>query len=128
VGCEQRSDDDRRNDRIAKTEAQQGAEEQWHGGGKKPEGDRPGLGLAEEGNVDLEPGGKHQQQLAQLGKEVRNRPMLTEEAQHVRPQSDPEKQQADHWRQFDAGRQPGNADDGRDNDRELSQIRQRQDV
>jgi hypothetical protein len=76
----------------------------------------------------LEPGGKHQQQLAQLGKEVRNRPVLTEEAEHVRPQSDPEKRQADHWWQSDAGRQPRNAGDGRDNDRKLCQIRQRQDV
>jgi len=60
--------------------------------------------------------------------EIRNRPVLTEEAEHVWPQSDPEKQQADHWRQSETGRQPRNADDGRDNDRELCQVRQRQDV
>ena len=91
MGCEQRSDDDRRNQRIAKTEGQQSAEKQWHGGGEKAEDDRAGLSLAEEGNVDLEPSGKHQQQLAQLSKEVRNRPVLSEETEHVWPQSDPEK-------------------------------------
>jgi hypothetical protein len=92
------------------------------------EDDRPGLRPAEEGNVDLEPGGKHQQQLTQLGEEARNRPLLTEEAEHVRPQRDSEEQQADHWRRSDADCQPRNADDGRDNDRELCQIRQRHDV
>jgi len=66
--------------------------------------------------------------LPSSAKEVRYRPVLTEEAEHVRPQSDPEKQQADHRRKSDAGRQPRNADDGRDNDSELCQIRQRQDV
>ena len=91
MGCEQRSDDDRRNERIAKSEGQQSAKEKWHGSGKKPEDDRPGLSPAEKGNVDLEPGGKHQQQLAQLGEKVRNRPVLTEEAEHVRPQRAPEK-------------------------------------
>jgi hypothetical protein len=96
--------------------------------GEKPEGDRTGPSLAEEGNVDLEPGGKHQQQLAQLAEEARDRPVLTEKAEHVWPQSDSEEQQPDHWRQPDAGRQQRNADDGRDNDRELCQIRQRHDV
>jgi hypothetical protein len=54
--------------------------------------------------------------------------VLTEEAEHVRPQRDSEEQQPDHWREPDAGGQPRNADDGRDNDRELCQIRQRHDV
>jgi hypothetical protein len=56
VRSEQRSDHDRRNERIAKTEAKQGAKEQWHGGRKQAEDHRPGLRPAEEGNIDLEPG------------------------------------------------------------------------
>jgi hypothetical protein len=54
--------------------------------------------------------------------------VLAEEAEHVWPQSDPEKQQPDHRGHLDAGRQPRNADDGCDDDGELCQIRQRQDV
>ena len=70
----------------------------------------------------------HGEYVSEFGKEVCNRPMLTEEAQHVRSQNDPEKQQANRRRQSRAGRQPRNADAGRDNDRELCQIGQRQDV
>jgi hypothetical protein len=76
VGCEQGSDDDRRNERIAKTEAKQSAEEQWHGSGKNAKDDRPSLGPTEEGNVDLEPGREHQQQFLKLGEEIRNRPTM----------------------------------------------------
>src|SRR5208282_4831909 len=72
VGCKQRSDDDRRNKRIAKTEAEQSAEKQWHRGVNKAKDDRAGLRPAEEGDVDLEPGREHQQQFAQLTEEVRN--------------------------------------------------------
>jgi len=50
-GCEQRSDDDRRNKGIAETETKQGAEEQWHGGGNKAEDDRAGLRPAEQGYI-----------------------------------------------------------------------------
>jgi hypothetical protein len=39
VGCQQRSDDDRRNEGIAKAETKQRSEEQWYGGGKKAEDD-----------------------------------------------------------------------------------------
>jgi hypothetical protein len=42
--------------------------------------------------------------------------------------NNPEEQQPDHRRQSDAGRQPRNANDRRDDDGKLCQIRQRQDV
>ena len=83
---------------------------------------------AEQGNIDLEPGREHQQQFAEFGKELRNRPLLAEEAEDVRPKSNPEEQQPDHRRHPDAGRQPRNADDDRDDDGEFCQIRQRQHV
>src|SRR4029077_8350158 len=94
MGCEERSDDDRQNEGIAKTEAEQGSEEQRHDGGKKAEDDRSRLRPAEQGYIDLEPGREHQQQFAQLGEEIRNRPVLAEETEHVRSQRNPEKEQA----------------------------------
>jgi hypothetical protein len=83
---------------------------------------------AEQSDIDLEPGREHQQQFAQLGEEVRDRPVLAKKAEHVWPQNNLEEQQPDHRRHSDACRQPWNANNGRDDDGELCQIRQRQDV
>ena len=58
VGCEQRSDDDRRNERIAKTEAQQGADNSGTVVVKSPKMIERVSALRKR---DLEPGGKHQQ-------------------------------------------------------------------
>jgi hypothetical protein len=87
--CDQRSDDDRGNESITKSERKQGAEEQWHAGGDQAEDDRPGLSLAEESDVDLEAGGEHQQQLAELGKEVGDGSVLAERTKDMRTQRTP---------------------------------------
>ena len=83
---------------------------------------------AEELDVDLETGGEHQQQLAQIRKEVGDRSILTEQAEHMRPEDDAGEQQPNHRGEPDAAGKWRNADDDRHDDGELCQRRQRQDL
>ena len=61
--------------------------------GGEAEGDRAVAGAAEQREVDIQAGEKHQQQLAQLCHEIRDRAVRAEEAENIGANDDTAEQQ-----------------------------------
>ena len=79
-------------------------------GGDETEADGPALELPKEGQVDLQTGDEHEQQLSQLRQELRNRPLFLKDAQHMGSADDPAEQQSHHCREPDEAREPWDAE------------------
>jgi hypothetical protein len=86
--------DDRRNSGVAERKANGSAEHQRKHGGGNPKGDRARAGAAEQSEVDIQAGEEHQQQFAELRREIRNWAVRTEEAENIWTDNDAPQRQA----------------------------------
>ena len=66
--------------------------------------------LPKEGQVDLQTGDEHEQQLSQLRQELHNRSLFPKDAKPMGPDDDPAEQQSHHCREPDAAREPWDAE------------------
>ena len=128
VRREQRPDHDRWDRGVAEREADGGAKQQREHGGGDAEGDRAVAGAAEQREVDLQAGEEHQQQLAKLRHEIRDRAVGAEEAENIRTDDDAAEQQAHGCGNVQAATEAGNGDEHDHPEREFRQHRQGEDV
>ena len=83
--CEQRADDDGRNNPVAERQTKHRAEHLRHNGRDEAENDAAGLCLSKKINVDLKAGCKHQHQPPEIAEELHDWVVHRSDVKNVRP-------------------------------------------
>ena len=89
VRSHQRADQECSQPGVASQNGDRCTNRKWNGKRQKTKHQRPSSGASKLGQIDLRPGKKHQQQLANLGKEIGNRTPVGEGLKAVGTKDNP---------------------------------------
>src|SRR6516165_6174920 len=95
VRGKQRANDDGGDDPIPESEPKRRAEHLWHKGRDDTEIDAAALCLPKQGELDFKPRGEHEQQPAEIAKELHDRVIYRSNVKNVWPYQDTEGQEPD---------------------------------